>query len=278
MIQVKAFHLDTPAGRRFCLLREPAAGRDCRGVLVHVHAFAEEMNKSRRMVAQAARAMAEDGWGVLQIDLAGCGDSSGDFADARWNVWVDDVLHAERWAAARFGSVPWLWGLRAGALIAVQAAAARSGRLPLLLWQPVSAGRVHLHQFLRIAVARDLGHESSARTRTPSLRDRLRGGEALEVAGYRIHPSLADGLESAQLSLGRQQARVVALEVAGQPGATVSPAIATELSSARSRGVEVDAATIVGAPFWQTVEIEDVPALAQGSVAALRASREAVAS
>ena len=43
-----------------------------------VKAWAEEMNKARRMAALQARLLAENGYAVLQIDLHGCGDSSGD--------------------------------------------------------------------------------------------------------------------------------------------------------------------------------------------------------
>ncbi len=52
------------------------------------------MNKSRRMAALQARAFAAMGFGVLQIDLFGCGDSSGDFSDARWDIWKQDLAIA----------------------------------------------------------------------------------------------------------------------------------------------------------------------------------------
>ncbi|MBK8384562.1 MAG: hypothetical protein IPL11_02315 [Candidatus Accumulibacter sp.] len=41
-------------------------------------------NKSWRIVPLQARALATAGYAVLQIDLMGCGDSSGDFGDATW--------------------------------------------------------------------------------------------------------------------------------------------------------------------------------------------------
>src|SRR5690606_27532247 len=89
----RVFHLDTGRGKRFALLTSPAASAPIGGLLF-LHPFAEEMNKSRRMVALAARAFASAGWAVLQVDLAGCGDSEGDFADADWQTWLDDVSHA----------------------------------------------------------------------------------------------------------------------------------------------------------------------------------------
>ena len=65
---------------------------------------------------------------VLLSDLAGCGDSSGDFADASWDLWLEDINQAARWMTARYASAPlWIWGLRSGCLLAAQA-----GRLLVL--------------------------------------------------------------------------------------------------------------------------------------------------
>ena len=95
-MQAEAFFLPADPGQRFCLLH-PAQGGIERGLVVYAHPFAEEMNKSRRMAAQQARALSAAGFTVLQIDLLGCGDSSGDFGDATWQGWVDDVVAACRW-------------------------------------------------------------------------------------------------------------------------------------------------------------------------------------
>ena len=78
----EAFFLDMEPGQRFCLFHPPAG--TCRGAALYVPPFGEEMNKSRRMAALQARALAAAGFGVLQLDLYGCGDSSGEFAEARW--------------------------------------------------------------------------------------------------------------------------------------------------------------------------------------------------
>jgi len=79
-----------PAGQRFALLYTPEPATKQRGAVVYVHPFGEELNKSRRMAALQARAMASAGYSVLQIDLLGCGDSTGDFGDATWEAWLAD--------------------------------------------------------------------------------------------------------------------------------------------------------------------------------------------
>jgi len=76
------FFLPASRGERFCIFH-PAAGA-LRGAVLYLHPFAEEMNKSRRMAALQSRMLAARGIAVLQIDLFGCGDSSGDFGDASW--------------------------------------------------------------------------------------------------------------------------------------------------------------------------------------------------
>jgi len=109
-----------PLGQRFCLWHASSAQAP-RALVVHVQAFAEEMNKSRRMAALQARAQAGADCAVLQFDFLGCGDSAGEFSDATWRAWVDDVLaavnlgrlrQADTWPGA--AAVPlWLWGQRA---------------------------------------------------------------------------------------------------------------------------------------------------------------------
>src|ERR1700750_2791898 len=95
------FFLDDEAGgQRLCVLHGPQ-GDAVLGAMVYVHPFAEEMNKSRRMAALQARAFARAGHAVLQIDLLGCGDSSGDSGDATWEAWVDDVVRACAWIVDR---------------------------------------------------------------------------------------------------------------------------------------------------------------------------------
>jgi uncharacterized protein len=266
---VKAFYADVRGGRRFCILHEPGTRSVRGGALVHVHAFAEEMNKSRRMVALAARVLAENGWAVLLMDLAGCGDSSGDFRDATWRGWVDDTLFAYDWLGTRFGGACWLWGSRAGCLIAAAAGVRLSGQVPLLFWQPVLAGRPHVAQFLRLKLASEALSQADERTDMQKLRSRLIKGECVEIGGYSLNPQLAEGLDRAELLLKRQQASVICLEVVSEDGIGLAPATRAHVEGLRARGVRIDAGTVIGPPFWRTVETAESPALAAATVAFL---------
>jgi uncharacterized protein len=270
--------IDTPGGAAFALLHEPTQGTP-HTLVLHAHAFAEEMNKSRRMVALQARQLAEQGAAVLLLDLPGCGDSAGELARTGWPQWLDALAAAAHWLRQRHGAaLPlWLWGHRAGALLAAQAAAGLSrAEAPchLLLWQPVPAGRVALQQFLRLKMAAGLQTGGDARNATEQLRAALARGEAVEVAGYQLPAAVADGLAGATLKppAGVAAGRLVWLEVAsaaeGEAPALL-PAASAPLAAFEAQGWQVQAAAVAGPMFWQTTEIEDAPALVAATTAAL---------
>ena len=256
--QIEAFYLPTADGQRLCIYHGPRVGM--RATFLYVHPFAEEMNKTRRMAALQARCLAEVGFGVLQIDLGGCGDSSGEFADATWQGWVDDVLRAGLWLRALGDAPRWLWGLRAGCLLCTAVAPALGGDYNYLFWQPAPSGKVLLQQFLRLRTAGDK-LAGKAGPSTAALRHALERGGAVDVAGYRLGADLARGLEQASLSPPAGSRRLECLEVSSRPHATPSPAIETMLSHWREAGHAAHARVVEGAPFWQTTEIEEVPAL-----------------
>lgn len=266
---VEAFFLparDGRAGQRLCVLHR-ARGTP-RGTVLHLHAFAEEMNKSRRMVALQARALAEAGFHVLLIDLLGCGDSSGDFGDATWDDWLADAQLGADWLREHAPGPLWLWGLRAGALLAVQAAKHIGAHTPchLLLWQPPPNGKVLLQQFLRLKAARDLLSGESKGV-TESLKRDLAAGTPVEIAGYVLSPALAAGLEAAVPTPPSQAGRVCWFEV-GAHGET-SPAAGLAAERWRSAGWAVELRAVTGATFWQTTEIETAPELLAATLGAL---------
>jgi len=272
-VSSQAFYLTLPTGslgQRFCVFH-PAGGAVMRGAVVFVHPFAEEMNRSRRMAALQARAFAANGFAVLQMDLLGCGDSSGDFNDACWEAWVADVRQAVEWLAQRAGGPLWLWGLRAGCLLAAEAAAELDRAVNLLFWQPATSGKLLLQQFLRQRLAADLV-SGSAKGAISVLRHELATQGRLEVSGYALGIDLANGLEGAALRPVQSVLAVHWLELTQHPSdAEMSPAAMRSIADWRSAGVQVFESVIRGPMFWQTVEIEDAPELLVASCAALLA-------
>lgn len=255
------FFLETPAGPRFCMLHCPGGDGAIQGVLLYLHPFAEEMNKSRRMIAHAARTYAARGMAVLCIDLKGCGDSAGDFADASWNDWLQDAEAAIAWLRERYSSPVGVWGLRVGALLAAELA--ERERLPfLLLWQPVVSGEQFLTQFLRLKLAGDMLAEGGAGNSTSQMWTQLQAGESLEIAGYGLSPELALPLRLRKLSLYAYGGAVLDwVELLPAADRNISPAVQKQVQSWQAAGAQVHLTSVVGAAYWSTQEITDVPEL-----------------
>lgn len=264
----EAFFLDGIDGRRFCLVSRPDG--EPVGGLLYLHPFAEELNKSRRMAALGARAFAQRGWCVLQMDCRGCGDSAGEFGDATWDGWIDDVGLAWDWLRDRVPAPIALWSLRGGSLLAADWLARVDARPPLLAWQPVNNGKQHLTQFLRLKAASQMLAESDAKAVMAKIRGELEAGRAVEVAGYRLSPALASGLDAAALRLPAAFPSPVALlEVGSGERTDVSPALQAIVSRWSADGTPVTAEAIAGPSFWQTQEIEVAPALIERSLVIL---------
>lgn len=273
------FIADGLGGQRLCVFHAAQAmGGAPHAAVLYVHPFAEEMNKSRRMAALHARQLAAAGCDVLLIDLHGCGDSSGDFGDAGWQGWIDDVKRGCAWLRQRSSAPLWLWGLRTGALLAVEAARQAALDCHLLLWQPSTSGKAALQQFLRLKAAAGIVGGDAAAPNTRSLLAELDAGRAVEVAGYTLGPALAQGLAAAALLPldGRRGAarRVewidvhVTLDADAQPGAAARSAVAAW----QQAGWQVRHRMVQGPSFWGTTEIEDAPSLLAASLDAVVAA------
>jgi exosortase A-associated hydrolase 2 len=265
-------------GQRLVVLHEPAGAP--RGVVVGVAAFAEEMNKSRRTAAMGARAMAREGFLVVQLDLAGCGDSSGDLVSASWAAWVDDVLDTASWAAglAAADAPLVLWGTRAGCLVAAQARAQLRRQADLLFWQPQPNGKLVLQQFLRLKMAGQL-QQGATKGITEGLLAELAAGRSVEVAGYELGAGVADGLAKAQLAAPKAETttRVLWLEVSAQTPPELLPASQNIVQRWQGGGVDVRAAAVNGPLFWQSQDIEEAPALVERTAVEMRALCETAA-
>jgi exosortase A-associated hydrolase 2 len=233
--------------------------------MLHVAPFAEEMNRSRRVAALAARALARNGWTVLQIDLYGCGDSEGEFEDADWQAWLDDIAQAAQWLRHEHASTRLtLWGVRAGCLLASEATDALPDASGLLMWQPVASGAEHIKQlrrihaasgaFRRMAAPAGSIHEA-AHTSAP--------GGMVDLAGYRLSPALARGLASATLRPPSEPSHLACIHIGNErpEGGEAN------LQVWRSAGWRVDSTSVSGPPFWKIHGCAELPGLVQATVA-----------
>ncbi len=237
--------------------------------MIYLHPFAEEMNKSRRMAALQSRALAVAGFDVLQIDLLGCGDSSGDFADASWEAWREDVLLAHRWLRTQTQAPLTLWGLRAGCLLAANAAVDLPESTNFIFWQPIISGKLHWQQFMRLKMAGELAG-GRAKGVTEQIKQQIAAGNSVEIAGYTVSPELVEDLEISELRPPAGRAgQVCWLELSTRDEATIAPASQKYIEHWQAAGCAINAEVIHGPAFWQTTEIEDAPHLLAASLAAL---------
>lgn len=258
------------AGQRFCLFH-PARGSSQRGRVLYLHPFAEELNTTRRVVAQQARALAAAGYAVLQIDLTGCGDSSGDFADATWSAWLQDAALAHRWLSQSASGPLWIWGMRSGTLLATDFLNTLTEPAHLLLWQPVVNGQQMLQQFTRLHTAGQwLGSEKPGEQSPTQL---LAQGHSVEIAGYTVSPELSRGMAQARLQPPATEAssRLIWIELTKQTDTAMSPSSEKELSLWRNAGWQVNAQAVTAPTFWQTVSTEDAPTLISATLATMAA-------
>lgn len=239
--------------------------------LLLVPPFAEEMNKSRRMYAMLGRRAAAAGRGVLLVDLAGTGDSWGDFREARYAGWLSDLARAVDWAGQHGGPVTAVAGLRFGALLAMELAGMVPDVAQLLLWQPALAGADVLTQFLRLKTAAGLTGSGDPADTQENIRARLAGGESVEIAGYELTPELYAAIGSRQLIdlVPGRPLRVDWFHLTRQPAEQVPDAIAAAAARLAARGPTVQTHAVQGDAFWATVEIAVCDDLVARTVACL---------
>lgn len=252
--------LPVESGFRFCVFRGPARRTEPRGCVLIAPPFAEELNKSRRMLALAAERIAAAGFAVLHVDCFGCGDSSGDFADATWDEWIADLQRGYDWLASRYDRPFWILGVRAGALLAVETLPHLERSPNLVFWQPVVSGGQYLMQFLRLKFASEFIGDGSKQSSTRALVEQLAAGELLEIAGYSVTQKLATALGKSELRLPHGfNGNIACFEIVTSVRNELRPALRTCVELWRGSGLNVVTKNLTGVQFWQTQQITEAP-------------------
>ncbi len=227
---------------------------EARASILFLPPFAEEMNKSRHIVASQARQLAAAGYRVMLLDVTGSGDAGGDFIDASWQVWLQDALCAADTLAGMGAAPLHLWGLRLGALLACELSQMRSDVDKLVLWQPVLNGEQQIDQFLRLrTVASAVSGAATFDRKT--LWSELRAGRSMAIAGYELSSALA--LEMAKARLGDLKPvcrKVHWLEIGTLARDGLSVASENVITHWEEQGLTVAKTAVSGDPFWRTVD------------------------
>jgi len=271
------YFMSTDYGELFVLHYKPVVITDKypnklekKQAILYIPAFAEEMNKARRMVAMQAQAFCKSGYSVLVLDLFGTGDSQGDFSDATWAMWLSNIESAINWLRNEGVESVSLWGLRIGALLAMDFLQyhpeIKIDRL--ICWQPVLKGEIFALQFLRLRVASAMMDKNAPQEKVSDLKRLLETGTTIEVAGYGLNPQLMVpmmALQARQLNLSNMiECNVFELVSGGAQQA--SHATRQWVEDMRQSGLEMTLDTVVGSNFWATQEIAEVPELINTTV------------
>jgi exosortase A-associated hydrolase 2 len=249
-VSVGGTFIDGGAGRLLVVSHSPGPDTD-RAVLV-VPAFGEEMNKSRRLVWDTARALAEAGCWTIVPDLYGTGDSEGSFEDARWETWVEDLRLVVEWARSRgakqFGALL----VRLGAALYADAEKVMDTHFDrVVAWQPISKGSEVLRYMLRMKNMAMRMAGAGAEPVADLQRSLLEGSVPMELGGYLVPPPLARAVQLAEFSEERTRAVGKGLIVDLGSAAGMQPST-TEAESAEQ--VVWQRSRVAGERFWLVVE------------------------
>jgi len=269
---MQPFFINSRSGPLFALYW-PATDHRASQAILHIPAFAEEMNKSRQMVALQASALAQQGYAVLVLDLLGSGDSRGDFGEATWQIWLENIADAIAWLQQQGIQSINLWGLRLGALLAMDFIHQNPGWVErLIAWQPVLNGDTFVTQFLRLRVAAAMMNSTMPQEKTSDLKRQLQSGETLEVAGYQLHPDLITPLQA----LKAESLNVTGLKnllifdwvasVESEPSLASQKFFATQNMTQN----KAELLTFTGDSFWASQEITTAPSLIEMTRASVR--------
>ncbi len=255
------FFLSVAEGRLFCIYHEPVL--PVRGNVLVVPAFNEEMNRCRSMVTMQAQELARHGIGTLVVDLFGTGESDGQYNDARWELWLDNVRQARKWLDNRPGGCAALLGIRLGVPLAFESIVGDMHAPAVIAWQPVIDGKQYLTQFMRMRIAGNMDRTDIPKETSNTLRATLSEGNSIEIAGYEIHPEMAVALDKVRLvSLAPLNGVSVAwFEKGNGEDLAILPASRQLLDTWKQAGTQVFEESFDGPAFWALHDRFTAPAL-----------------
>jgi exosortase A-associated hydrolase 2 len=231
--------------------------------------FAEEMNKSRRMLTELAQRLMQEDIGLVIPDLYGTGDSEGDFADASIDRWIEDLAFTEQWIKEKGWYVDALLGIRLGCMLALKYADGRGSHpIKAIFWQPSLEGSRELDQFLRLRVAASM--MADIKETVSGLKEIIALEKALEISGYTISEKLARDMEVLRLNEVSNQSlsELNWFQVLRDQDAQLPMPVRNVVDQLKLK-VKIQLDSIVGESFWASNEVNVHPGLIDKTVISL---------
>jgi exosortase A-associated hydrolase 2 len=248
-------------GKRFMAVHFNPAGKPLAHI-IYLPPFGEEMNRCRALAAEQARQFACVGYSCTVMDFYGTGDSEGELHEADFAIWLANIQLLIDTLQSEYRLPVVLWGLRLGAVLALEyAAQAQHPIQDILLWQPVTSCKRYVTQILRQRVASLVGKDLPPET-TEEIRQRLEEGQNVEISGYLVGRGLIRDMERADpYAAGRLcSGKIHWLENVSEPGELISTGSGKAVARLQeNNGVEVQ--LFADPPLWQLHKRDTAPEL-----------------
>ena len=244
---MNVFYWGEDSRRLFCVLGRPA-GEAHTGV-VFCPPFGDEMVCTYARFARWAKELAEEGFAVLRYHPFGTGESDGTSGQFTPRGAAEDSGTAVRWLrenlkVERVG----LFGLRFGASVAVQAAAA--ARLDfVVVWSPIINLQQYFRELLRLRLTKELVHQRADRVNVTvkDMMDELDAGRSIDLLGYELSPEFYRQMIASTSWPEQPPAPKVLWVARPAEGSRATPVV----ERWRSQGSQVDIELLPEPVFWE---------------------------
>lgn len=205
--------------------------------------FGEEKRCAFRMLVRLGKKLAENGVACLRFDVSGTGDSCGDHSTAQWNNWSEETAAAVEFAKQMAGANHTaIFGFRAGAMLAAQAAAT-SAKLALI--EPVLSGAELLNDLERRQKIKDMMNASNVTPPPEGMKD---------FGGFAVSDAMAAQLKEASLLASCKNLSQTSISLIRVSAAKTFPPAWKELVELAQNSPNGNATIIADKPFWGQVD------------------------
>ena len=264
---IEAKFIPGKKGQLFALHRPPQNITQDSECFVLAAPFAEEMNRCRYMCTMLGQRIPQYGHGYLSVDSYGTGDSAGDFVEADWDTWCEDLIAACQYAKELGYRRISLFAIRLGAQLAMEVAENIDSLQRIVLWQPVISGKTALTQFLRIRIAASLERDEQGGS-VADFEQQIEDGNALQVAGYDVSPGLFRGIQGAHLDqhLDFNSVPIAWFNTLASEDRTTPRVELNFLEKWRAKGAQIQHTTVIGPSYWAVHDRTLAPTLVDATV------------
>ena len=196
MYEAAPFYFGVSPKRLYGFHHPPQVSRGKSSAVVICAPIGQEYIQSHRVMYQLAVLLSRAGFHVLRFDYFGCGDSEGDFDQGSLVQWTKDIHTAvdEIRNRSKLTRVS-LIGLRIGATLALRATIDSPHVDSIIVWQPISDGRLYLEELAEIQQSDYKRMEfQKNKTRDPSVMETPN-----EILGFPMTSELRRELEMISL-------------------------------------------------------------------------------